>query len=1198
MFLKRLEIRGFKSFADKTELEFPKGITAVVGPNGSGKSNISDAVRWVLGEQSAKSLRGQKMEDVIFAGSDSRKPINYAEVTLVLDNESQTIPIDYTEIAVTRKVYRSGESDYFINNQSCRLKDITELFMDTGLGKEAYSIIGQGRIEEVLSTKSEERRGIFEEAAGIIKYKARKREAEKRLEETEANLVRVYDVMNELEDQIEPLKEASEKAQTYLAYKSDLKYLDISLLAYQIQQIDSEWKQLDEDKSVLDDELANSVAVLNSKEASHTELKWELTKCDQQIDSLQQKFTELSTRLEKALGDEKVLLERKSNNTSLIESLELESKELRLSIEQKTHLYKNKEENYNDLKKQFESKEAELKSEINRLEDYESRLVNQDEQTEALKAEHIEILHQQTSANNQIQHIKQAQEATLKKLSELATQRATIDENLKTVARQITEVTTTITNNEQELLRLKEDVTNTQQSILNQQNVIDDSYQELLNTNQLLESKKGRKKLLLDLEAEFAGYFQGTKEILLAKKRHASQFQGVRGALVDLIKAPKKYEVAIETALGSALQNIVVDNDKHAQACIQYLKEKGKGRATFLPISIIKGQAKRYRNVEQVEGFVGYANELINVAQDYRSIIDSLLGNVLIAKDIKTATNIARLVDYRGRIVTLEGDFISPGGSMTGGSQQKKTSSLMSRKNEITSLEKEINDLQNVVNSKSVEHNKHKSGLESLQAQIQQQKAILDQTQNKAIELASKLQKLEQELSYRNENLQMIEQEQHHYNNEQEKYNLTQLEQEQRLVKLKNEQQQIEGQLNTHQQQLNEQRAQQHTTSSKVTDYKIELTKYQEQLKTLDEIRARDITEIQELEKRLQKLTDDILARNNQQQEIDTTVNSLKETIELDNEQKANMQRQIDLERVSRQRMQEQLTKQEATIADLTKKTKELEKQIHQIEVKTNRFDVELNNALNQLQEEYEISFERAINEFPLTEDPNVIKTKVKELKRKIVALGEVNTGAIEEYQRVDERYHFLKHQREDLLEAISKLNHVIKEMNVEMEKRFLDSFNLIKDSFSKVFQQMFGGGRASLKLADPENVLTTGIEIFAEPPGKKLQHLSLLSGGERALTAIALLFAILRVSPVPFCILDEVEAALDEANVTRFANYLRKFCDQTQFIVVTHRKGTMESADVLYGVTMEGSGVSKMVSVKLEDVIDLDIEREAIEAS
>ncbi|OEH85784.1 chromosome segregation protein SMC [Desulfuribacillus stibiiarsenatis] len=1198
MFLKRLEIRGFKSFADKTELEFPQGITAVVGPNGSGKSNISDAVRWVLGEQSAKSLRGQKMEDIIFAGSDSRKPINFAEVTLVLDNEQQALPIDYSEVAVTRKVYRSGESEYLLNNQTCRLKDIHELFMDTGLGKEAYSIIGQGRIEEVLSSKSEERRGIFEEAAGIVKFKSRKREAEKKLEETELNLVRVHDVMMELEDQIEPLKEASEKAEKFLQLRAELKQLDIALHAHQIEVFDQEWKQFTKEKEILEEQLSSISISSQSREAECTQLKWNLSKCEQLLDQYQSTYTDISTQLEKTIGDKKVLIERKQNIDTNIQQFTSESEQLQFSYDIKLQQIQENEAYIAQTKQQYKQKKSELELQLHVLKNQENDVISKDALLEKMKSDIIDNLQKQATNRNESKYAEQANEKIRVKVEQLQQQSRHLKQQIEELNKQQKSFQEQLHNVTASMATAKEQYSKQKSTLETAQAAYQVSLDEYQQNVQLFHRKKDRQKLLNEMENEYAGYFQGTKEILQTKDRDKALQRDIKGAVVDLIKVPQPYETAIETALGNALQHIVVSDEVTAQKCIQLLKSKARGRATFLPLTIIKGTQRTYPECHGLDGFVGYAAELISYDSMFQGIIHNLLGNVMITKDIKAATEIAKKIGFKCRVVTLDGDYINPGGAMTGGAQQKGTSSLMSRKNEITQLQTELSDLKIRLTEAELENNSKKTHIENQQRELATLLNQIDELRHQEIGFHAEAQKLTQEIQHRTENLSIcMEENQLHQadviTNENKIAEIDQL-----LSQLIQEHQTLELDLQQHQKKLMVELSQKETMSTSITELRIDLAKFEEQLNTLQDNHKRNQEELQELFIRKSKIANSHSDLVHQFGTIDTEMDRLDQMTEHLLREKTRLEQMIQDERVGRKRLQDHVNELEATIANLLEQSKAYDKQIHQLDLKANRCDVELNNALRQLEEEYEISYEKAKKDYPLQEELSVMKPKIKGLKDKIHALGEVNTGAIEEYQRVYERYHFLKYQKEDLQEAINKIYDVIQEMNVEMERRFIESFKLIKDNFSDVFQKMFGGGRASLQLSDPSNILNTGIEIFAEPPGKKLQHLSLLSGGERALTAIALLFAILRVSPVPFCILDEVEAALDEANVSRFANYLRKFSEHTQFIVVTHRKGTMEAADILYGVTMEGSGVSKMISVKLEDAVKMNLTGEQVEAS
>lgn len=1189
MFLKKLEIKGFKSFADKIELEFPNGITAVVGPNGSGKSNIADAVRWVLGEQSAKTLRGQRMEDIIFAGSDSRRAINYAEVSLILDNANRKLPIDYSEVMVSRKVYRSGESEYLINNQNCRLKDITELFMDTGLGKEAYSIIGQGKIEEILSSKSEERRGIFEEAAGIVKFKNRKKEALKRLEETEANLLRVFDLVNELEDQLDPLKEASEQAEKYIEFKEKLSRIDIALYAHQISVIDADWKLLTAEKASLEEELGALATELNAVEADFTQTKWDLTKCEEQIEQLQAKFTELATSHEKFFGDKKVLEERSRNLVKSIEDLEEERTQIKESIKEKEEIANNKASDYQKLEEVFAEKKAELEAKNHNLLNFERDLGRANKDLEEARKELLVVQEQKNSADSSIYHIEEVVRLAQDKLSEVAdlilsyqVQEATLLSNLQIKKEQRRQTNEDLIDKKYRLSKAEDKY----KELLSNHEKNKEAYQAKL---QSLRAKEDRKSMLNDLEEDYAGYFQGTREMMLEYKRRPQVYSGVRGAVADLIEIPSGYEEAMETALANALQHIVVDDDRTAKQGIQYLKANNKGKATFLPISIVKGNKRKYESCEHLAGFIGYAYEIVTSQDLYQEILVSLLGNTIIARDMDAASQIAKASSYRARIVTMDGDYINPGGAMTGGSSSRNRASLLSRKSEINKLEEEIKNITYEITEK-------RKKLEAELKEIEEENDLIEKGRLDLEEAKLGLNSIETEIV-------QLEEEEKYYKNylsdykKQEKELSIQLTTEKDKISSNQDllgkqlalEKELKDRIERLQDGLSQQNKEVDETKGHITNVKVEIAKYEEQLRTVQDMKARDANEINALTDRINKMAEQITEYQGQITEIENEIAQRQTAISSQEEEKKAISEQLDRERIKRKELQNILTEEEYKLGEKSRANKKIENQVHHLDVKINRFDVELSNALSKLQEEYEITYERAMAEYPLEIEVKVAQKEIDRLKNSIKLLGAVNLGAIEEYSRVNERYSFLSSQHKDLSDAIDKLLGVINDINQEMEKKFVETFDLIKNNFTDVFQQMFGGGRASIQLSDPKQVLTSGIEIFAEPPGKKLQHLSLLSGGERALTALALLFSILKVKPVPFCILDEVEAALDESNVSRFANYLREFCSNTQFIIVTHRKGTMEAADILYGVTMEGSGVSRMLSVKLEEAIELN---------
>ncbi|MCF6094353.1 chromosome segregation protein SMC [Microaerobacter geothermalis] len=1181
MYLKRIELFGFKSFADRTELEFVPGITAVVGPNGSGKSNISDGIRWVLGEQSAKSLRGSKMEDVIFAGSEQRKPVNYCEVSLTLDNTDQSLDVDYTEVTVTRRVYRSGESEYMINRQTCRLKDITELFMDTGVGKEAYSIIGQGRIEEILSTKSEDRRGIFEEAAGIVKFKTRKKEALRKLEDTEQNLLRILDIIADLEEQIEPLQIQAEEAQTYKSIKKELTEKDISLYVYMIEDVNQKLEQSTKAVSLLQEEQILKSTQLQQKEAHVESLRHELQKLENQVEENQKKLLEISQWVEKKEGQQEVFKEGIKHYSRQIE--EVSQRILRLTDQLSAAEMKTKEtqDASERVKDDLEQLNKRMQHEEELLHSYTSNLTGE---LEELKTNYIECLNTIASTRNDIRNCEQ-QVASIERKEEKISQdihhlngeAASLEKQAKEVDFQIKALSAQL---EQCIDQYKKIVAHAREITM----TLEEKRTELKRVQQRIHTLRSRKEVLEEMEADFSGFFQGVKEVLKARNHPLS---GIEGAIAELIHVPKPYETAIETALGGALQHIVVIDEAAGREAISFLKKNQFGRATFLPMDVMKGREmpqEQYRKLKDEPGFVGIASHLIKYKEIYHDVITHLLGLVLVTKTLEDANRLAWKTGYRFRIVTLDGDVVNPGGSMTGGFSKQKSVNLLGRKREIEQIQAEL------------------KGLE--EEEIELGHAILQLSQ-----LLSEKEKQQEELRSEGESLRMKERDEISKQREveisiknvQERIQLLHMEidgfhmEKDDLLKRK---EQLEGQLQEKVEEevqikkniemLEEKRKESEgileEKKEKITDLKIkyaETAKVKEQLDSdyarLLQEKEHILTEMREAKEVSEKYKRSILEHEKQ-------IEELKTHLKQDREHKMNIEQELNQQKQTRTTILRQIDGEEGEVKSCRRELRKIEEKLHDSEVKANRYEVELDNLLENLREEYGLTYEMAKNRYPKVEDVALTKKKVSQLKYELQQLGEVNLGAIEEFERVSERYQFLTTQRDDLLEAKKMLYQVLREIDEEMSKRFMETFYLIKEQFQQVFAQLFGGGTADLLLSDPDNLLETGIDIVAQPPGKKLQNLALLSGGERALTAIALLFAILKVKPVPFCVLDEVEAALDEANVSRFAEYLREFSGQTQFIVVTHRKGTMEEADVLYGVTMQESGVSSLVSVKLEE--------------
>lgn len=1184
MFLKRIELTGFKSFANKTELEFVQGISAVVGPNGSGKSNISDGIRWVLGEQSARSLRGGKMEDVIFAGSDSKKAVNYGEVSLTLDNSDEQLPLDFNEVTVTRRLHRSGDSEYFINKQSCRLRDITELFMDTGIGKEAYSIIGQGRIEEILSTRSEDRRGIFEEASGIVKFKSRKKEAQKKLEQTEQNLLRIHDLISELEVQIDPLREQSAKAILFKQLKDKLRQSEISMYVHQIEQIHEAWSSANIRLETLKNQELELSTIVNKHDAHLEAHRMNTRRLEEELEKLQEMLLNISEDFEKCEGQGEVLKERKRN----LEQNVTERKQIVLAGEKRTaQIYSEQlgyQEKYNVIIAQLDDLQKTLHNEEQRLLDVIGG--NPSDLEEQFKSELLDKLNHIAQVRNELRYLEQQLEALERTGSKLdedhdkwLIERQNILERKQVVQEQINSIAEEITITRDRYLKTSE-LHQSKLSLLEETNLI------LRKTEQKLDALVSRRDTMHEMQNDYDGFVHGVKEVLKSRKR-SNGLQGIHGAVAELIQVPSKVELAIETALGGALQHVVMENEAHSREAITFLKQKQMGRATFLPLDVIKGRFISNGEKQQIEGhegFVGMAVDLIQFDPRYRDVLSNLLGHVIIAQNLEKANSIAAKNKYRYRVVTLDGDIVHAGGSMTGGSQLKKNVSLLGRQRQIKELEEQIE-----ISKHQLEEIRKQS--EGIKLEIQEITQHLEQFRQQGEQLrldeqhiTAEQSKLDLELKTTEAQLALYKDDYGNFINEKKSLEQHKVTLQENLVILQEEEVHLQHSIREAEIARKTKQSEKEELQEQLTGFKVQMASVSQEKFSLEDQLRRFKADF--------SIADEELQQNKQslallKQEVELNEQQHIDQIQLLNELKLKKNQcteQIDFKRSDRTEWLHKLEIEENEIKDHRNQLKQVETQLHQTEVKANRLDVELENLLKKLSEDYDLSFELAKARYPIPEDIAGTEQIVKVLKRELALLGDVNLGAIEEYQRVSERFDFLSKQKEDLMEAKATLYQVIKEMEDQMSMLFQITFEEIREQFVIVFSKLFGGGRADLILSEPNQLLETGIEIEAQPPGKKLQNLQLLSGGERALTAIALLFAILNVKPVPFCVLDEVEAALDEANVTRFAQYLREFSENTQFIVVTHRKGTMEEADVLYGVTMEEDGVSKLVSVKLED--------------
>ena len=1180
MFLKRLDVVGFKSFAEKISIDFVPGVTAVVGPNGSGKSNVTDAVRWVLGEQSAKSLRGAKMEDIIFSGSDTRKALNFAEVSLTLDNETNSLPIDFHEVSVTRRVYRSGESEFFINNQGCRLKDIIDLFMDSGLGREAFSIISQGKVEEILSSKAEERRVIFEEAAGVLKYKTRKRKAESKLTETQDNLNRVHDILHELEGQVEPLKIQSSLAKEFLEKKEELEQIEVALTVFEIEELYEKWENLSQELEKHNEMEQQMAGQLHDREAHLKKLRDSLATLETSINELQEILLNASEELEKLEGRKEVLKERKKNATQNKSQLEKAIVEGEAAVERLSLQKERETELLNALNSEVKGIQETLNEKQKSL-----GLFNSDIEAmiEVKKSDYIEWLNKQASAKNEKQYL-------LQQLTQQEHKNAKLDmENEKFLTERMG-----ITAKKLEYSKLMENVTKQLEEHVsyfrNQQNKLNaakDTYQKqettLYKAYQFLQQAKSRKELLEEMEEDYAGFFQGVKEVLKAKET----LRGIEGAVAELIKVPKEYETAIETALGGAMQHVVVEREEHAREAISFLKKHKYGRATFLPLSVIKAREISVSQLSMLKShsaFVGTGSSLIQYDDRHAAIAENLLGTVIITTDLKGANDLAKMMQHRFRFVTLEGDIVNPGGSMTGGALKQKTTSLLSRKTELEELHQKLAAME-------AKTNQLEKQVKQLKVDVGVQEQTLEQTRKTGESLRLQEQTLkgelrEVELQERNvnERLHLYDLDKNSYLEEQQQKTARLEELEELLESCKMEIEGLDRLISDMTEQKQSQQSSKESLAEETNELRVTLASKRGQLQNQKEKMERIDSDLSKETSRLDENKDDLGLLTNEMTDSSSGEESLEDMAQQKLLDKNGAIEGITIKKQEKNELLTQVETLELALKEENRLYRGIVEVMKDEEVKLTRLDVELENRLDHLREEYTLSFEGAKEQYPLMMPAEEAQKKVKLIKLAIEELGTVNLGAIDEYARVAERYEFLLSQKEDLQQAKDTLFQVIDEMDDEMKRRFADTFYSIREEFEQVFKALFGGGRAELKLTNPDDLLNTGVDIIAQPPGKKLQNLSLLSGGERALTAIALLFSILKVRPVPFCILDEVEAALDEANVVRFSQFLRKFSRETQFIVITHRKGTMEEADVLYGITMQESGVSKLVSVRMEE--------------
>lgn len=1188
MHLKNIEIKGFKSFADKINLQFDRGIAAIVGPNGSGKSNIADGTRWVLGEQSIKALRGSRMEDVIFSGTDSRKALGFAEVSVTLDNSDGFLPIEYSEVMVTRRVYRSGESEYYLNKTGCRLRDINELFMDTGIGKEGYSIIGQGRIDEILSSRAEDRRRVFEEAAGIVKYKTRKEEAERKLIKTEGNLLRLGDIIEELQRQIGPLAEQSRIAKAYRSMHDELKGLEISMFIKNIDRLKGQKKVIIDRSKELQRSIDLKTGLHSRLESDIHILENKTIDIEEELKSAQEKVFKNLNLIESKKGESKVLKQRIQGEN---ESIGLHIRELgriKQDISTMEDEKRSKAQEALDLQRQLLDRKKMMESFQADLDCIGVQVGEEEEKVEDIKISIIENLNaisDQKSKRNSLKTLNETIHKRKMQLSEEIKDATDQVEKLKGERKALQSSLDILAGDLKGKASLRSTLEKETTGLGIEHAEMERKQKSLRNA---LDIDKSRLNLLKQMEMEYEGYSRSVKGLVTAQNENRNFSKGVIGPVAELIEVKTGLEKAIEIALGYSLQSIITGTEEDAKRAIEFLKQKNLGRATFLPVSSIKPRylSKREEGALEMKGIIGPAVTLIECSARVRGVMENLLGRVVVVDTLDNSIKIARAYRYAFKIVTIDGDVINAGGSMTGGSVHSKDTGLLQRKRAMKLCVKSIRDKKNAIGEldksfQSLCDEEKKVGqrlADTIETQYNlelQQIRLIEMTDSKYKELMEKeakriqlgREKLELESDYceTQEEIDKIE----------------------KIIRDKEvENQEKQDFIEELQRKSLEKNRDRESMRQQITSHRVEAARLGQKLEDVKEGCQRAASSLLRLRSDVCDREGNIARNRDSILELENTNCLLHQEIKTIDDENEKANSEIIRLGTLKTEYQREMKEKERSNKEISLEISELEKKLHKDEVQLAKVDMELNSLQDRMWEDYEVTHIQALGYESIIENVKEARNRIAELKSKLKDLGNVSFNAIDEYKKVKERFDFLSAQRRDLEEAKEALKGIIEEMLESMEERFKEQFSIINDSFGSIFKELFGGGKAQVLLANGENVLETGIDIIAQPPGKKLQHLSLLSGGEKALTAIALLFAILSVKPSPFCILDEIESALDDANVERFGTFLKKLSANIQFVVITHRKGTMEIANNLYGITMEEKGISKLVSVKLEDMV------------
>ncbi len=1185
MYLKQLEMQGFKSFREKIRLKFGEGITAVVGPNGSGKSNVADALRWVLGEAGAKNLRGQKMEDVIFAGTQNRKPLGFAEVSMIMDNSDRKLNLDYSEVTVTRRLYRSGESTYLINGTACRRKDILELFMDTGIGREGYSIIAQGRIDEILSAKSEDRRNLFEEAAGIVKYKNRRNEAVKKLENERANLVRIDDIISEIEGRLKPLEAASEKAKKYVELSEQLKETEVSIFVLDVKKYEEQAEKLSLAVEALTTQIEEAEISLKEAEEKKNIKKESSDRLNDEIEGLNAEITELKLKYSEKLNEISLLNSDREHMEREILKIGAGRELSEKSTAEKQEEIKSKERGLKIKKEALSAASAKAEKAEEDCSKLRQSLAEDEKAISGYNEKILQLLSGQAEKREEIaktsQRIEGINDRKNRLNEEAAVNEGLLNEktallaSLKKDEEKILTSAGTLNNSHKALLEESRDLTAKRQKL-------EKSQRELLTE---LNENKSRIDILSNLEKTYEGYYGGVKAVL----KNKGALKGICGAVGELISVKKEYELAIETALGGSLQNIVTEDENAAKAAVNYLKQTHSGRATFMPLTAARRSVSPLKpEVTRAEGFIGQASELLQYDKKYEGIIAGLLGRTAVVDNIDNGIALAKKTGYQVKTVTLTGEVFNIGGSITGGSASKKQSGILSRKNELEALKTGLSELQSSYDKCSDALAAVSFNLTSVGRDIEANRGAFNNENLRLSALRARLKSeserkadLEKRLSSQNAELKGLEGE-----NGEAAAALEGL--SRRLSENESELEGLNESLSSSKTENSERREELEKLNALSTSLKLETERISAEISSdskdierlegeIEEIRQNSENSSErasELREDIKKNKADKAAKTKEAEEFKALSEKSGETYNLKLKERYGINSAVS-------EIETEIKDFNDTLINLNKEKTSADERLGTVKEKSRAL-------YDGMWEAYEMTYPEAVKLFKEDLPAPKLHQRSKELKGQIKSLGSIDASAPQEFAEAKARYDFLTGQRADMEKAEKDLSEIADKLEVLMQERFSEQFKAINESFKEVFKEMFRGGQAYLALSDETDVLNSGIEINAQPPGKKLQSMLLLSGGERALTAMALLFAILRLKPSPFCILDEVDAALDDANVTRYANYIKNLSETTQFIVITHKKGTMQEADTLYGVTMQEQGISKVVSVSLKEADEL----------